>query len=150
MKWTDTPWLINQCFNIQPIRYVILLVTILIIGNLFNPIQPWVSSALNYSIIRWLVLFLAVLLSIYDINKTLTYKSITIAFSVSIIITIILYLFLHDIYSEILSSKIKENELIQLRQLLQNPTIQEFIRQQEEKEQAEKEQAEKKTSRNRK
>lgn len=134
----DTPWLINQCFNIQPIRYIILLVTILIIGNLFNPIQPWVSSALNYSIIRWLVLFLAVLLTIYDINKTLTYKSITIAFSVSIMITVVLYVFLRDVYTEIMSSKIKKDELTQLRQLLQNPTIQEFIRQQEEKEQSEK------------
>ena len=90
MKWSDEVFF-NKAFSIELIRYFILIIAIVVIGNMSASIQPWATKTLGSFWIQCFILFLALLLSIYNIEQKITYKSLLYSFIISVVIGIILF-----------------------------------------------------------
>ena len=90
MKWSDDVFF-NKVFSIELIRYFILIIAIVVIGNMSSSIQPWATKTLVSFWVQCFILFLTLLLSIYNIEQKITYKSLLYAFIISVVIDIILF-----------------------------------------------------------
>ena len=92
MKWSDEVFF-NPVFSIELIRYFILIIAIIVIGNISASIQPWATKTLNSFLLQCIILFLTLLITIYNLEQKVTYKSFLIAVIVSIITALLLYFF---------------------------------------------------------
>jgi predicted membrane protein len=100
MAWNDTV-VFNDILSNEFFRYMIFILTFFIMGNIVTQVQPSLSSILSSFWIRWIVLFFGVLVLTHDMNEVLTYRSLLIAFIVSLLITTIAYLLFYDIYKNV-------------------------------------------------
>jgi hypothetical protein len=90
MKWSDEVFF-NRVFSIELIRYFILIIAIVVIGNMSTSIQPWATKTLNSFWLQCFILFLTLLITVYNLETKITYKSLCMSLIISIITAIILY-----------------------------------------------------------
>ena len=123
MNWDNIVWF-SPVFTFGPSRYLIIIIALFIVTNLFNQVKPGVSEFLTLFWVRWLFLFLAVLVIISDISKNLTYRNCLIALISSLIFTVFAYYFLYDSYKMVFS----QARLNDIKAYLQHPEIQKMIK----------------------
>ncbi len=123
MDWDNKAWF-SPVFTFGPSRYFIIIIALFIITNLFNQVKPKVSEFLTIFWVRWLFLYLAVLVLISDMNKELTYRNSFIALISSLLFTIFAYYFLYDSYKMVFTN----TELEDIKKYFQHPEIQELIK----------------------
>ena len=123
MDWDRKAWF-SPLFTYGLSRYFIMIVALFIITNLFNQVKPKVSEFLSVFWIRWIFLFLAVLVLISDMNQGVTYRKCAIAFVSSLLFTIFAYFFLYDSYKMVFT----QAQIDDIKLYLQHPEIQELIK----------------------
>jgi hypothetical protein len=123
MNWDSKAWF-SPFFTFGPSRYLIIIIALFIITNLLNQIKPNVSEFLSIFWVRWIFLFLALLVLINDINTNLTYRNSLIALISSLLFTLFAYFFLYDSYKLVFT----QDELKHIKEYLQNPEIQDLIK----------------------
>lgn len=92
MKWSDEVFF-NSVFSIELVRYFILIIAIIVIGNISSSMQPWATKTLGSFWCQCFILFLTLLITIYNLEQKITYRAFLFAFIISIIIAIVLYFF---------------------------------------------------------
>jgi hypothetical protein len=123
MYWDKKAWF-SPVFTFGPSRYFIIIIALFIITNLFNQVKPKVSEFLTSFWVRWIFLYLAILVLISDMNKELTYRNSFIALISSLLFTIFAYYFLYDSYKMVFTN----SELEDIKKYFQHPEIQELIK----------------------
>ena len=123
MNWDNKVWF-SPVFTFGPSRYLIIIIALFINNNLFNQVKPSVSEFLTIFWVRWIFLFLAILVIISDINKNLTYRNCFIALVSSLLFTVFAYYFLYDSYKMVFT----QAQVDDIKLYLQHPEIQELIK----------------------
>jgi hypothetical protein len=123
MNWDATAWF-SPVFTFGPSRYLIIIIALFIITNLFNHVKPTVSEFLTTFWVRWIFLFLAILVLISDMNHGLTYRKSVIALISSLLFTVFAYHFLYDSYKMVFT----QTQIEDIKLYLQHPEIQELIK----------------------
>jgi hypothetical protein len=123
MNWDTKAWF-SPVFTFGPSRYLIIIIALFIITNLFNHVKPTVSEFLASFWIRWIFLFLAILVLISDMNHGLTYRKSVIALISSLLFTIFAYFYLYDSYKMVFT----QTQIEDIKIYLQHPEIQELIK----------------------
>jgi len=123
MNWDSKAWF-SPFFTFGPSRYLIIIIALFIITNLLNQIKPNVSEFLSIFWVRWIFLFLAILVLINDINTNLTYRNTLIALISSLLFTLFAYYFLYDSYKLVFT----QDELKHIKEYLKHPEIQDLIK----------------------
>jgi hypothetical protein len=123
MNLDKTAWF-SPMFTFGPSRYLIIIIALFIITNLFNHVRPTVSEFLTIFWVRWIFLFLAILVIISDMNHGLTYRESVIALVSSLLFTIFAYYFLYDSYKMVFT----QTQIDDIKLYLQHPDIQELIK----------------------
>jgi hypothetical protein len=123
MNWDSKAWF-SPVFTFGPSRYLIIIIALFIITNLFNHVKPTVSEFLTIFWVRWIFLFLAILVLISDMSQGLTYRKSVIALISSLLFTIFAYYFLYDSYKMVFT----QTQIDDIKLYLQHPDIQELIK----------------------
>ena len=123
MDWNATVWF-SPIFTFGPTRYLIIIIALFIITNMFNQVKPSVSDFLSIFWIRWLCLFFAILVLINDINTRLTYRNCLVVFISSLLFTVFAYYFLYNTYRSVFS----ERQIDDIKLYFQRHDIQELIK----------------------